>query len=74
MPQPLQLNNIDDGLLSLLPMLYVGWADGILTPSEVVRIRERLEEEDWMTASEKERLAEWLDPQNPPDEFVTDLP
>ncbi|MFQ5652476.1 MAG: acyl-CoA dehydrogenase [bacterium] len=54
------------GLLPLLPMLYVAWADGILTPSEVETIRKKLEQQSWLTAAEKKRLATWLDPAAPP--------
>ncbi len=63
-----EMPEIDNGLLALLPMLYIGWADGLLTPTEAVKIRERLEKESWMTAAEKARMAEWLNPRKPPGE------
>ncbi len=55
------------GLLSLLPMLYVAWADGILSPSEAQSIRQRIREQPWLTDGEKNTLDCWLDPQTPPD-------
>ena len=69
MPKSAESQQINNGLLTLLPMLYVGWADGLLTPTEAVKIRERLEKESWMTEAEKERMAEWLDPRRPPGEM-----
>ncbi|WP_412067867.1 acyl-CoA dehydrogenase [Rubrivirga sp. IMCC43871] len=55
------------GVASVLPLLYVAWADGLLTPAEVAAARERLAEQDWMTDADRATVAEWLDPANPPD-------
>ncbi len=57
---------ISTGLLPLLPMLYVAWADGILTPGELSAIKGRLKQQPWLLAEEKNTLEGWLDPINPP--------
>jgi len=54
------------GLLPLLPMLYVAWADGILTPSEAETIHAQLKKQKWLNKKEKEILEHWLDPGSPP--------
>ncbi len=54
------------GVLTFLPILYVAWADAILTPSEIEKIEERIKNESWLSELEKETLSSWLDPKNPP--------
>lgn len=58
------------GLLPLLPMLYVAWSDGILTPSEADKIKEQLKKQKWLTKKEKDILLGWLDPGSPPTSAV----
>lgn len=53
-------------LLPFLPMLYVAWADAILTPSEIDLIRTQIEAQAWLDAPTKVILKKWLDPANPP--------
>ena len=55
-----------DGLLTFLPLLYVGWADAVLTPSRLDLIRQRMAEQAWLSADEQARLQRWTDPANPP--------
>ena len=55
------------GIASVLPFLYIAWADGLLTPTQIEQIRTRIEEQRWLSAEERRRLCVWLDPQNPPD-------
>ena len=52
--------------VALLPLLYVAWADGVLTPSEVAGIRQRIEAQTWLADADKQQLAAWLDPLSPP--------
>lgn len=52
---------------SLLPFLYVSWADGFLSPSQIELIRVAVQNQAWLTDDEKDRLKNWLNPQNPPD-------
>ncbi len=47
-------------------MLYVGWADAVLAPSQVAAIRAHIAEQEWLTAAEKATLDRWLDPAGPP--------
>lgn len=54
------------GVLSFLPILYVAWADAILTPSEIQKIEKRISGEKWLSNEEKDILSGWLDPKNPP--------
>ncbi|MCH8956337.1 hypothetical protein IIA28_13620, partial [candidate division KSB1 bacterium] len=64
--EKLDITSEAPGLLPLLPMLYIAWSDGILTPSELKTIKEKLEIQNWMTKSEQKILAGWLDPASPP--------
>ena len=55
------------GVASVLPFLYIAWADGLLTPTQIEQINARIKEQVWLSAEEREQLCGWLDPQNPPD-------
>jgi acyl-CoA oxidase len=55
----------DRPLLPFLPLIYVAWADGELTAEEAASIRALIEAQD-LGAGCRERLREWLDPENPP--------
>jgi len=59
------------GLLPFLPMLYVGWSDAVLTPSQVEVIRGIFEQQEWLKPAEKAQLRQWMDPAHPPS--VADL-
>ncbi|MFQ5419740.1 MAG: acyl-CoA dehydrogenase [Anaerolineae bacterium] len=54
------------GLLPFLPMLYVGWSDAVLAPSQVAAISAQIKTQDWLTEAEKMQLCRWLDPTAPP--------
>ena len=54
------------GVLSFLPILYVAWADAVLTPTEIDTIESRIKNEQWLTDEEKTIILGWLDPKNPP--------
>ena len=51
---------------AVLPLLYVAWADGVLTPSEADTIRTRIRTQDWIEESTREEICGALDPQSPP--------
>ena len=51
---------------ALLPLLYVAWADGVLTPSEADTLRSRVRSLDWVDEEVRKEVAEHLDPQSPP--------
>lgn len=63
---PPTLADTSCGLVSVLPLLYVAWADGVLTPSQLAEIRERIEAQSWLGEEDKQVLAGWLDPADPP--------
>ena len=62
--------NYSPGVLSLLPLYYVGWADSILSPGEVKLIREKVNQLNFLTIADKRQLVEWTDPSNPPSPSV----
>ncbi len=53
-------------LLPLLPIIYVAWADGDLTPAEMGGISARVQGFDWLDDSSKALVSRWLDPNAPP--------
>lgn len=62
----LSLPNYSPGVLSLLPLFYVGWADSILSPSEVKLIQKRIGEMTFLNSSEIKLLQSWSTPNKPP--------
>ncbi|GJM28526.1 MAG: acyl-CoA oxidase [Cyclobacteriaceae bacterium] len=54
------------GLLIFLPMLYVAWSDSVLSEDEIVSIKQRIVQQDWLTDSEKSFISDRLQPDNPP--------
>ncbi len=54
------------GVQSLLPMLYVAWADRVLTPSEIKLLQDKLEALDCLEAKERSILQQWINPAQPP--------
>ncbi|HEX7052103.1 MAG TPA: acyl-CoA dehydrogenase [Longimicrobiales bacterium] len=53
-------------LLPFVPMIYIAWADGVLTPAEIDGIREVARRQPWLTDPARARLDQWLDPAAPP--------
>ncbi|MCB0688593.1 MAG: acyl-CoA dehydrogenase family protein, partial [Saprospiraceae bacterium] len=51
-----------------IPMIYVAWADGLLSPSEVRIIREQIQSIPHLTPIEKKQLFEWIEPSQWPDQ------
>ena len=56
----------DPALRPFLPMLYVAWADGELTDSEISSICTQLSAVEGLDQSCQSALGRWLDPNNPP--------
>jgi acyl-CoA oxidase len=54
------------GVLSLLPLFYIGWTDSLLSPSEVKFVRKKVEEFQFLTKEDKSTLLKWWDPASPP--------
>ncbi len=61
---------INDRILTVLPLFYVGWSDSVLSPSELKVIRSVISEMDFLDADDKKYLSSWTDPSNPPPEDV----
>ncbi len=55
------------GVASVLPFLYIAWADGLLTPTQIELIKTQIKAQDWLSKEERVQLCGWLDPTNPPD-------
>ncbi len=67
MEAPLQEHELDDPEVSaLLPLAYVAWADGVLTPSEIITARQSLEQTAGLGPAAARALPRLLDPGQPP--------
>ncbi|HKL88799.1 MAG TPA: acyl-CoA dehydrogenase [Salinibacter sp.] len=51
---------------AVLPLLYVAWADGVLTPTEAETLRSQIRAQDWLDEGVREEICDYLDPQSPP--------
>jgi len=54
------------GVLSLLPLYYIGWADSLLSPSEVRLIQNKIAELPFLNKDDLALLTEWSNPAKPP--------
>ena len=54
------------GILSMLPLFYVGWSDSVLSPSEIKVIQDTLSDFPFLTEEDKKYLIRWTDPMHPP--------
>ncbi|MEZ4901686.1 MAG: acyl-CoA dehydrogenase family protein [Spirosomataceae bacterium] len=59
--------NYSTGVLSVLPIFYVGWADSVLSPSEMQLIRKHIQGLAYLSDEDKKLLISWTDQRNPPD-------
>lgn len=64
------MTSINDRILTVLPLFYVGWSDSVLSPSEMKMIRSVISQMDFLDADDKKYLSSWTDPTNPPPEDV----
>ncbi|MDY7227418.1 acyl-CoA dehydrogenase [Hyalangium rubrum] len=53
-------------LAPLVPMLYVAWTDGELTPEELRALGAAARAQPWLDLRSSAVLAQWLDPLSPP--------
>lgn len=60
--------NYSPGVLSVLPLFYIGWSDSVLSPSEMQQIRTHIQKSPQLTQEDKLLLVSWTDQRNPPDE------
>jgi len=59
-------DSLSPGVLSLIPLFYVGWSDSVLSPTEMKIIHKKIDSYDFLTDSDKDLLIRWSDPLNPP--------
>ncbi len=61
---------LSPGILSVLPLFYVAWSDGILSPSEMKTLHRRLKDFDFLSGPDRDYLKKWTDPTKPPSEEI----
>lgn len=57
---------LTQGIISVLPIIYVSWSDSVLSPSEITHIKEKINGLEHLTDSDRDYLNQWLNPLNPP--------
>ncbi len=69
----MSIKTIDEyspAVVSFIPLLYVAWADGLLSPSEVKIIKRKIRSLPHLTDEERETLLTWSDPGEWPDDMT----
>jgi acyl-CoA oxidase len=61
---------LSSGVLSLLPLFYIGWSDSVLSPSEMTLIHGKLKTLPYLTETDKAYLIRYTDPRYPPSEAI----
>jgi len=64
------INQFSPGVLSMLPLFYVGWSDSVLSPSEMKLIQKKIDKVDFLSKEDKEYLIHWSNPKNIPSDEV----
>ncbi len=64
--RPLPWPESDGALVSFLPLVWVAWSDGDLSPAELETIRDRLRAEQALPEASTRVLESWLRPDTPP--------
>ena len=54
------------GIRTMIPLLYAAWSDRVLTPSEVMNLRDKAANLSFLTADDKQQLLAWSHPSKPP--------
>lgn len=62
------MNDYSPGVLSLLPIFYIGWSDSVLSPSEMKFIKKQISALDFLSKEERDYLNQYTNPTNPPDQ------
>lgn len=57
---------VSDGVLSVLPLIYVGWSDSVLSPSEMKMIEGEINQLPFLSHDDKTYLIQWTNPAEPP--------
>jgi hypothetical protein len=63
-------HSFSPGVLSLLPIFYVGWKDSILSSSEMKHIHKMIEAMPHLTSEDVNYLIEHTNPDNPPGQAI----
>lgn len=63
---PLALGDYSPGVLSLLPMIYVAWADQVLSPTEAKTLQKRVGQLAQLTEEDHRIIKQWTNPAQPP--------
>ncbi len=58
--------SLSKDILSILPLIYVGWSDSVLSPSEMKIIGNKITSLKHLSQEDKDYLLEWINPLNPP--------
>ena len=58
------------GILSVIPLFYVGWADSILSPSEIKLIHEKISTLPYLSVADKKIIKQWSNPAKPPSDAL----
>ena len=58
------------GVTSLIPLFYVGWADSVLSPSEIKLIQKKISELPFLDQEDKVTLKDWSNPAKPPSQAL----
>lgn len=61
---------LSSGVLSLLPLFYVGWSDSVLSPSEMTLIHRKLKDLPFLTPEDRAYWQQYANPAHPPSEAV----
>jgi acyl-CoA oxidase len=48
------------GILSVLPLFYIGWSDSVLSPSELKSIEQHIQAMSFLEENDKKQLVEWV--------------
>ena len=62
--------NYSPGLMSILPLFYIGWADGVLSPGESQKIKDKIDSLSFLSPEDKNIALHWSAPTNPPTDEV----
>jgi acyl-CoA oxidase len=70
MSRPETIPSLSPGVLSLLPLFYIGWSDSVLSPSEMDLIHRKVAALDFLTQDDKGYLIRFSDPRTPPPDSI----
>lgn len=68
MIQTQSTSNYSAGIVAMLPLIYIAWSDGILSPRESEFILSKINDYHFLKPREREIILSWIDPGIPPSE------